>query len=1096
MASGTQTSMEILIEAKDKANRVVIELTKSLERAKAALSSAGPAGRDADRAIAGAANSAKKFKDNMDAAEKATQRQKKVLEDVRVVAGAVAVAGGLISGALLKSALDYGKVQAAIAEVYTLTDDTAVSTKSLTADVNKLSTTYGTNTVQTAKGMYQAISAGAKAGAEASGLMDVALRTSIGGVTDVATAVDGLTTIINGYGLKMSDATDVSDSLFVAMKGGKTTIGELSQYLSQASNLAATLGVRYDELLGSVTALTKQGADTGQAFTWIRGVLTAMLNPAMQALLKPYGGAQGAISKFGFAGTLDLIAKSAGGSQEKLRALVQTNEALQAVLGLTGDKAVLLNQAMADQGHRAGALDAAYKKVADTGDFKLKVAMQNLAVAYQSVGAASQEALIPVIEGLSGMLQKLNEMIATNPEAFASLVRVIGALATMATILGTVTLAMAAFRGKALIGTVTAVGGLLKSVDALLIKLPLLSKLGSLGFGQGAAEIGGMTGAIKGMGKALGVFARLAVWGYIIDKITMIGLAWLGAAGKQKASIAQMKKAQEDLADLQKKIDQGPINEANLYRSSKSDTEVYIAQLNEAIKKSIEAQQAARSADVGFWGNTNDHATELKTAELQWSNYVRLLVNARKRLKELEKQADTSTPIVKLTPDQNASTGLDTITRYFNVIQEITAGQYAQKLTEVGTAFQTMLKDMAATGNTEGVTALYKKYVDQVMSLETKRSADILLLQKREYDSAKAYVQQSELAEQEKVTKIVALDKALADAQVTERKRVADAVKNLLNDSLSKEKDYADQVKGITKSIADFKSQMEYSNTDFARQGLDEIDQWYSKLREISSLQIDANYQSMLGNYQKALDINQRRLEVAKSLTGQAIVDAKSGEELVSQARAQATALYQRNSVAADYTRVLEKQKAQAEESQKKQEDITASLRDQLKTLNDSLEKQMSDSRIDKTVVFMPDTKNLDEVINRLLSPIHVPVIFDTQALSGLPLTRARGGYISGPGTATSDSIPAMLSDGEYVVRSAAVSKYGISLLNAINSMAFQPSKLRGFATGGLATNSSQSQAVRDVVDLNFSLGGTTVRLQGARDQVTALVKAARKVKG
>jgi TP901 family phage tail tape measure protein len=43
-------------------------------------------------------------------------------------------------------------------------------------------------------------------------------------------------------------------------------------------------------------------------------------------------------------------------------------------------------------------------------------------------------------------------------------------------------------------------------------------------------------------------------------------------------------------------------------------------------------------------------------------------------------------------------------------------------------------------------------------------------------------------------------------------------------------------------------------------------------------------------------------------------------------------------------------------------------------------------------------------------------------------------GTVTGPGTSTSDSIPAMLSDGEYVVKASAVDKYGVPLLHAINS--------------------------------------------------------------
>ena len=45
----------------------------------------------------------------------------------------------------------------------------------------------------------------------------------------------------------------------------------------------------------------------------------------------------------------------------------------------------------------------------------------------------------------------------------------------------------------------------------------------------------------------------------------------------------------------------------------------------------------------------------------------------------------------------------------------------------------------------------------------------------------------------------------------------------------------------------------------------------------------------------------------------------------------------------------------------------------------------------------------------------------------------ASGGYISGPGSGTSDSIPAMLSNGEYVVRASAVERLGVPFLDRLN---------------------------------------------------------------
>lgn len=76
---------------------------------------------------------------------------------------------------------------------------------------------------------------------------------------------------------------------------------------------------------------------------------------------------------------------------------------------------------------------------------------------------------------------------------------------------------------------------------------------------------------------------------------------------------------------------------------------------------------------------------------------------------------------------------------------------------------------------------------------------------------------------------------------------------------------------------------------------------------------------------------------------------------------------------------------------------------------------------------------------------------------------RAEGGFISGPGTSTSDSIPALLSDGEYVVRAAAVKRPGVlSALDAINRGGVAPalfaaSGARRFADGGLVSGAGAS---------------------------------------
>ena len=86
----------------------------------------------------------------------------------------------------------------------------------------------------------------------------------------------------------------------------------------------------------------------------------------------------------------------------------------------------------------------------------------------------------------------------------------------------------------------------------------------------------------------------------------------------------------------------------------------------------------------------------------------------------------------------------------------------------------------------------------------------------------------------------------------------------------------------------------------------------------------------------------------------------------------------------------------------------------------------------------------------------------------------ASGGSVDGPGTGTSDSIPAMLSNGEYVLNAQAVDRLGVPFLNGLNT-----GRLRGFASGGLvgsggaynrpASVASSSSSTSNSITLNVS---------------------------
>jgi hypothetical protein len=82
---------------------------------------------------------------------------------------------------------------------------------------------------------------------------------------------------------------------------------------------------------------------------------------------------------------------------------------------------------------------------------------------------------------------------------------------------------------------------------------------------------------------------------------------------------------------------------------------------------------------------------------------------------------------------------------------------------------------------------------------------------------------------------------------------------------------------------------------------------------------------------------------------------------------------------------------------------------------------------------------------------------------SGGVVAKAEGGYVRGPGSTTSDSIPALLSDQEYVIKASAVKQLGVPLLDALNQ-GLAPA-VRAFRNGGPVTRSP-------VVPQKFANGG------------------------
>jgi TP901 family phage tail tape measure protein len=97
--------------------------------------------------------------------------------------------------------------------------------------------------------------------------------------------------------------------------------------------------------------------------------------------------------------------------------------------------------------------------------------------------------------------------------------------------------------------------------------------------------------------------------------------------------------------------------------------------------------------------------------------------------------------------------------------------------------------------------------------------------------------------------------------------------------------------------------------------------------------------------------------------------------------------------------------------------------------------------------------------------------------LSQIP-KKASGGSIRGAGTGTSDSIPALLSNGEYVIKTASVNKYGVDVFDALNAGKFamgglfsgtpNPKPNTGGSIGVIGGNAKPAQQRKTVLETPY----------------------------
>jgi len=355
----------------------------------------------------------------------------------RALAGLGKIVGGLTLGlgaGIGASLAKFGEFELQMARVGTLLEPGRKAMDEFGDLVNRRSVQFGQDAGVMADAVFQAISAGVDASTESvEQFSDVVGRAAVGGFTQAATVVDGLTTVLNAFGEEAGTAMEVSDRFFVANKLGKTTFEELSNSIGRVAPTAKALGVSFDEVLATTVSLTKGGIKTSEVMSGLKATFSSIKNASDEA--KKTAQDLGlefsleALRAKGLDKFLGDLVRTTKGNTVAQAKLFGSIEAFNAVARLASQEGARDFKTALDQlKNSAGATEQAYTRVANTTGHKLKQIKQGFGRFVRDIGQGLAEGFgiheiknIPdAVANASKTLKRAARSFATSfKEAFA-----------------------------------------------------------------------------------------------------------------------------------------------------------------------------------------------------------------------------------------------------------------------------------------------------------------------------------------------------------------------------------------------------------------------------------------------------------------------------------------------------------------------------------------------------------------------------------------------------------------------------------------------------------------------------------------------------
>ena len=346
-----------------------------------------------------------------------------------MIAGALG--GTAIMGAIKKSISGFQEMETGLREISTLVSgDMQPTIEKYGESVENVMKATGNSTDEATSAVYNFVSAFGDLD-DASGILEVASKQSIAGVTETKTAIDFLASTIFGFGAPATEemAMQMANLGQMTVKLARTTLPELEAAIRESTATANQLNVSPEEYFANIAAGTKILGSATQTGTAFKMVLSNLLKPteAMTEALSGYAvkiglsedaSAAAIIAADGFSVGLRGIVKEAGGSDEKLGEMFQSVNALNLAMALTGPLTSEVDKNLTAMGDTAGTVDEAYEKMADTSEMTTKKMKAQAEIFTSTFGELFDSVTRPMVENFTVVMEGWTDRLKTFTKGF------------------------------------------------------------------------------------------------------------------------------------------------------------------------------------------------------------------------------------------------------------------------------------------------------------------------------------------------------------------------------------------------------------------------------------------------------------------------------------------------------------------------------------------------------------------------------------------------------------------------------------------------------------------------------------------------------